>query len=90
MRFAGFDKDIHEETNTDAFLQQAIEYKKLLSESKVNQALEFVMFKNSSHPLNSIRAYEGSEWEHSQEYVKIKKYLQFESDYEIPVKLSAK
>ena len=90
MRLAGFDKDIYEETNTEAFLQQAVEYKKLLSDSKVNQALEFIMFNDSTHPLNSIRAYECNEWAHSQEHTKIEKYLQFEKDYEIPVKTAAK
>lgn len=90
MRFAGFDKDIHEEANVSAFLDQAVEYKKLLANSKWNQALEFVMFNNNTHPLNAVRAYECKAWQDSEDYKKIQKYLEFRSGYEIPVKLSSK
>lgn len=90
MRFAGFDKDIHEETNVQAFMSQAEEYKELISDSKWNQALEFILFKNNDHPLNSIRAYECNEWQHSTEYSKIQSYLNFSADYELPVAMSAK
>ena len=44
MRFAGFDKDIEGEANVEEFMSQAIEYKELVSDSKWNKTLEFIMF----------------------------------------------
>lgn len=62
MAFAGFDKDICGEANVEAFLEQAVEYKKMVSDDKLNRALEFMMFMQETHPLVAVRAYECNEW----------------------------
>lgn len=75
MRFAGYDKDIGGEGNVEAFMEQAIEYKELVSDSAWNKTLEFIMFNNRSHPLNAVRAYECHEWQNSETFPKIINYL---------------
>lgn len=79
MRFAGYDKDIDSEGNVDAFMEQAIEYKELVTDSAWNKTLEFIMFNNRSHPLNAVRAYECHEWQNSESFSKIINYLENES-----------
>lgn len=78
MRFAGFDKDITSEANVDAFMEQAVEYKKLVSDSKWNKTLEFLMFSHIDHPLNAVRAYECNEWQKSENFTKIINYLKYD------------
>lgn len=62
MRLAGYDKDIKEPANIEAFLGQAVEYKKMMTDSKWNKTLEFLMFNQKTHPLTAVRAYEVNEW----------------------------
>ena len=68
MRFAGYTKDVNGKANKEAFFQQAIEYKKLTDESKWNKTLEFIALANSSHPFNSVRAYEIDKWCKTEEF----------------------
>lgn len=62
LRFAGFDKDIGGEINIDEFMNQADDYQKMISDSKWDKTLEFVMLSNFDHPLNAVRAKECHEW----------------------------
>lgn len=66
MAFAGFDKDICGEGNTEAFMEQAIEYKKMVDDDKWNKTLEFMMYSQETHPLVAVRAYECAEWTKSE------------------------
>ncbi|MCI6466801.1 MAG: M48 family metalloprotease [Faecalicatena sp.] len=75
MRLAGFDKDIMADASMDTFMEQALEYKEMINNSKWDKTLEFVMFKMIDHPLMSVRAYECDEWAHSEQYVKTVRYL---------------
>lgn len=75
MRFAGYDKDIVGEPNVEAFMEQAAEYKELVSESSWDRTLEFIMFNNRTHPLNAVRAFECNEWQSSDTFAKIITYL---------------
>jgi len=75
MRFAGFDKDITCEANVEAFMEQAVEYKQLVADSKWNKTLEFLMFSHIDHPLNAVRAYECNEWQNSENFIEIVNYL---------------
>ena len=56
MRLAGFDKDIMADASMDAFMEQALEYKEMVTNSKWDKTLEFVMFNMIDHPLMSVRA----------------------------------
>lgn len=80
MRFAGFDKDIEVEANVNAFMEQAVEYKELVTDSKWNKTLEFLMFSHIDHPLNAVRAYECNEWKNTENFTKIINYLNNELD----------
>ncbi len=75
MRFAGYDKDINGEANIEEFMNQALEYKKMVDENKWNKALEFLMFNQNSHPLTAVRAYECNEWGNSENFHKVTKML---------------
>lgn len=75
MRFAGFDKDINQQMNLNAFMDQAREYRKLIKTNAINQAMEFMMFRNNSHPINVVRALEAMEWSKSENFIKSKQYF---------------
>lgn len=77
MYFAGYNKELISEVNVDAFVEQAHEYKALVKKNAWNKTLEFILLQNSSHPLNVIRAYEGREWEKTERYQNILKYLDY-------------
>jgi len=76
LRFAGYDKDIGIEANVDAFMEQAIEYKAMVEDSKWNKTLEFLMYNKEDHPLNAVRAYECNEWVKTQQFEQIRVYLE--------------
>lgn len=93
MRFAGYDKDIMADASVDAFMEQAIEYKKLINDNTWNKTLEFILFQNNTHPLNAVRAYEGKEWGESERFQNILEYLNSDSttaDKKLPVEISIK
>lgn len=75
MRFAGYDKDIKEEANIEAFLNQAIEYNQMVNNNALNKTMEFMMFSNCDHPLNAVRAYECNNWGNTETFKKINSYL---------------
>lgn len=75
-RFAGFDKDISDGINMEAFMAQAQEYKDNIQGRAVNRAIEFLMFYQNDHPLNAVRAFEANEWSHSENFIKSKAYFE--------------
>ena len=75
LRFSGLDKDIAAEANVEAFMEQAVEYKKLVGDNKVNKAMELLMFLDNSHPLNAVRAYECNEWQKSNSFTNLRNYM---------------
>lgn len=74
-RFAGFDKDIPIEINMDAFMNQANDYREFIKNNAANKVMEFLLFRNNSHPLNAIRALEAKEWSCTDNFVKAKEYF---------------
>jgi len=68
MHFAGFDKDLINEMNVEAFMRQADEYRNEIKENKKSKTMEFMLYSNRSHPLNAIRAAEAYEWSKSEDY----------------------
>ncbi len=77
MRFAGYDKDIIADTSVEEFMNQALEYKEMVDNSKWNKTLEFIYFSNRSHPLNAVRAYECNEWSKTDRF---NKFVQFQAE----------
>lgn len=75
MRFAGFDKDISAEANANEFMNQALEYRKMVNDSKWNKTLEFLLIGKTDHPLNAVRAYECSEWAKTERFGKIADFV---------------
>lgn len=71
MRFAGYDKDIHAEASKELFMEQALEYKALVSNSKWDKALELLMINSNTHPFVSVRAYECCEWTKTDAFSKL-------------------
>jgi hypothetical protein len=93
MRFAGYDKDIKADTSVDLFMEQAKEYKKLVGDSKWNKTLEFISFRNASHPMVAVRAYEINEWTKTERFNNIIDYMNDESANafkKLPIALSPK
>lgn len=89
MRFAGYDKDINAEANIEAFMEQAIDYKEMVNDSKWNKTLEFLMLSHVDHPFNAVRAYEAKEWVESENFAKLVTYIErinedFEAERNIP------
>lgn len=82
MRFAGLDKDISTDANVDVFMEQAAQYKELVDENVANRAMEFLLLSEASHPFNAVRAHEGNEWQKSNSFSNIKKYM--DSDGSVP------
>lgn len=75
MHLAGFDKDIAAEANVDEFMNQALEYKQMVEESKWDKTLEFMFLCNRDHPLTALRAYECNEWAKTERFAKIAEYI---------------
>lgn len=75
MRLAGYDKDLDVTADVDAFLEQAAEYRELVSDSKFNKTLEFLMYNQIDHPLNAVRAYECRRWTQSPQFGKVAAYV---------------
>ena len=76
IRFAGFDKDIPCEMNIDAFMEQAQGYQELVDEKAINKAMSFLLFYNTDHPINAVRAYECKKWEESEDFYKARHYFE--------------
>ena len=93
MRFAGYDKNIQAKANPEAFMQQAVEYRKLVKESTWNKTMEFMLFQNINHPLNAVRALEAKEWTEAERFNMINEYLNSSSEEaskNMPIKLNPK
>ncbi len=75
MRFAGFGNNAGTEMNVEAFMKQAEEYRKLVSESAMNKTMEFMRFSRATHPINAVRALECSEWAKTEGYAHAAAYF---------------
>lgn len=75
MRFAGYDKDVMAGGSVEEFMRQALDYKEMVTDSKLNKTMELLLIAESSHPLNAVRAYECNEWAKTQRFAKISGYL---------------
>ncbi len=71
MRLAGGTTHIDAQINKEAFILQATDYIKCMEDDKINKGLEFLMTKNNTHPLLSVRAYEARKFVESDEFKKI-------------------
>ena len=71
MRLAGWKKENLAEGSIDAFLQQAADYREMITGSAWNRTLEFMVLSQASHPLLAVRAAECGEWERSEQYSRI-------------------
>ena len=93
MRFAGYDKDIMDEANTDLFIQQAVEYKEYAKDSVWNKTLEFLQFNMIDHPQNAVRALEAKEWAETDRFKVIQEYLhssEEDADRILPIYIDSK
>lgn len=86
MRLAGYDKDIVADASAAAFMEQAKDYKELVSNSTWDKTLEFLMFSQYDHPLTALRApvRESSKFYIGKDYNEVKSV--FKSDGFISVK----
>ncbi len=89
VRFAGFDKDIIGDIDYDEFMNQTIEYKKLVNENAWNKTIEFLTFRENDHPLTAIRAYEAREWSKTDDFLKSKNYFDSYKASEQPKEIPA-
>lgn len=79
MCFAGLDKRLAAEADLQEFMNQALEYRGMMDDSKFNKTLEFLMFSHNSHPLNAVRAYECTEWTKTDDFANIRAYVSSET-----------
>jgi len=77
MRFAGLDKDIPGagEASVDAFLEQAQEYRSMVTDSKWNRTLEVLFLSGQDHPMNAVRASECLQWVKEERFGKMLNFL---------------
>ncbi len=91
--FTGCGKDYLPEANVDAFIAQAAEYRRMVSGSKWNKALEFLLLSGKDHPLNAVRALECREWAASGQFSRIQSLMRYRltasAGCDIPAPLSS-
>ncbi len=75
MRFSGLDHNLGFAIDKEVFLEQALEYKDYIQDSKWNQTLEFLMLSSVDHPLNAVRAYECNEWAKTERFTKMQSFI---------------
>lgn len=68
MRLAGFDKDIPAVAYKEGFIEQAKEYRDMVSNSKWDKTLEFFALRYETHPFMSVRTLECEEWGKSEKF----------------------
>lgn len=93
MRFAGYNKNIMEEASPELFMEQAIEYRQMVQDNSWNKSLEFLLFKNRSHPLNAVRAYEANEFSKRDRFALMVEYVNSKDERaleKLPVYLEVK
>ena len=79
MRLSGFNQNTGGELNREAFLEQAREYRSIVSDSKWDKTLEFYLLSGASHPFTAVRALECMEWAAGEQYRQI-----LDGKYELP------
>lgn len=80
MHFAGYDKDIAGEANVEEFMNQALEYKAMVDDSKWDKTLEFMFMYNKTHPLAALRAFECNEFGKTDRFIRIAEYIRTENN----------
>ena len=85
MGFAGLERGISDRVDMEAFMDQAREYRDSLKQNKVDKTLEFLMFYNNSHPLNSVRACECHDWMQTERAAKIVEYVHCDRQEGLPL-----
>ena len=68
MRLAGGTTHVDAEINKELFFAQAADYQQSMEKDIVNKGLEFLLTKNSTHPLLAVRAYEAQRFAKSSEF----------------------
>ena len=71
MRFAGWGKEIITDTDIEAFLRQAVNYRDMIDGSAWNRTLEFMVLRDQNHPLTAVRATQCAEWAKSDRFRRI-------------------
>ena len=64
MKVHGYDSKI----NRDAFIEQAMELKEYVNESKTNKMIEAMLTSTEDHPRLATRVYECVDWSNSEQY----------------------
>ncbi len=62
MRLAGGTMYIDKEINVELFMEQAVGYNELVTQSKANKWMAYLKHHQDTHPLLSVRAKEATEW----------------------------
>lgn len=73
--FAGYNKNINDNFNVEAFLRQAEEYRALAKDNALNSAMDTLLFMERSHPLNAVRALEVREWAATERFADIQRVI---------------
>ena len=84
MRFAGLTKAVGSEMNLEEFMNQANEYREMIDDSKLNKAMEQMLFTFNDHPINAVRASEAKKWADSEDFRRTMEYLNAEQCGEQP------
>jgi hypothetical protein len=71
MRLAGGATNIGYKINKDLFIAQAEEYQNMVSKNAINKTLEFLLTKDCTHPLLSVRASEVQKFANGEEFKKL-------------------
>ena len=80
MYLAGYNRCIHETASREQFIAQALEYREFIEQDSWNKTLESMILAGQRHPLTAIRAYEADRWGDSEEFERIRVYLEEEEN----------
>ena len=80
MRLAGFGKGIRDTGDIETFMRQAEDYQQMVSSSKWDRTLEYMILSGASHPLMAVRALECQKWADSPRFLQALQGLPPETD----------
>lgn len=75
VRLAGAGRELSSAVNRELFMAQATQYREYVDDSTWNKILEFLVLKDQSHPLTTVRALDVTQWCESTQFQLIMKSM---------------
>lgn len=75
IRLAGGNKSVTSKINTSLYLEQAHAYEDMIKSSTWDKTLQYLVLMEKAHPFTAVRASEVVKWCNSDEFEKIKEFM---------------